>query len=81
MLDFKKIRRLRRMQDLTQQQFAAMLGYSGHNSLCKLEQGQVDLPLSRLEKVAAVLGVPVGDLIVPEPADGTVTIQNQKNEK
>ena len=81
MLDFKKVRRLRRMQDLTQEQFAAMLGYSGHNSLHKLERGQVDLPLSRLEKVAAVLGVPVGDLIVPEPVDGSGTIQNQQKEK
>ena len=64
MINFKKIRQLRRMQDISQRELAARVGYSSQNSLHKLEKGKTDLPTSRLEKIASVLGVSVSELLI-----------------
>jgi len=54
--------------DLTQKEFAVLVGYSSQNSLHKLERGMIDLPASRLEKIAKVLQVSVEDLLLPDEA-------------
>ena len=66
MIDFKKIRRLRRAQDLSQAELGARVGYDSWSSVQKLEKGMVDIPVSRLEKLATALGVPVTELLIPE---------------
>ena len=68
MVNYRKIRQLRRMLDLTQKEFAELIGYSSQNSLHKLERGMIDLPASRLEKIAKVLQVSVEDLLLPDEA-------------
>ena len=68
MVNYRKIRQLRRMMDLTQKEFAVLVGYSSQNSLHKLERGMIDLPASRLEKIAKVLQVSVEDLLLPDEA-------------
>ena len=78
MLNYRKIRQLRRMLDLTQKEFAVLVGYSSQNSLHKLERGMIDLPASRLEKIASVLQVPVEDLLLPDEAEAD-TGNTQKN--
>ena len=64
--------------DLTQKEFAVLVGYSSQNSLHKLERGMIDLPASRLEKIASVLQVPVEDLLLPDEAEAD-TGNTQKN--
>lgn len=69
MVNYRKIRQLRRMMDLSQKEFAVLVGYSSQNSLHKLERGMIDLPASRLEKIARVLRVPVEDLLLPDETE------------
>ena len=78
MVNYRKIRQLRRMMDLTQKEFAVLVGYSSQNSLHKLERGMIDLPASRLEKIANVLQVSVEDLLLPDEA-AAETGNAQKN--
>ena len=69
MVNYRKIRQLRRMMDLSQTEFAVLVGYSSQNSLHKLERGMIDLPASRLEKIARVLRVPVEELLLPDKTE------------
>lgn len=47
----------------TQRELAAKMGYKNHSVVARVESGAVDLPQSRLEKFAQVLGVTHGYLI------------------
>jgi transcriptional regulator with XRE-family HTH domain len=48
---------------LSQREFAARLGYKDHTTLTRIENNKVDLPQSRLEKIADLLGVTPGFLL------------------
>lgn len=65
MLNYRKIRSLRRMQNLSQTEFAVAVGYRSLYSVSRLERGLCDISLSRLEQIASVLGVLVSELILP----------------
>ena len=65
MLNYRRIRALRRMQNMSQTEFAIAVGYRSLCSVSRLERGLCDISLSRLERIAAVLGIPVTDLILP----------------
>jgi len=67
MLNFRKLRQLRRLKDLTLDEMSVRVGYLSANSLWKVERGLVDVPLSRLEKIAAILDVTLEELTMPEP--------------
>ena len=69
MINYRKIRQLRRMMDLSQKEFAVLIGYSSQNSLHKLEHGQIDPPASRLQKIAQVLRVSIEDLLLPDETE------------
>ncbi len=56
-----KIRRLRELQNLTQQYFADQLGIS-QRAYSKIENGQTCLSVERLCAIAAILGCPVSVL-------------------
>ena len=60
----------------TQRELAAKMGYKNHSVVARVESGAVDLPQSRLEQFAQVLGVTHGYLI------GLVSEkQSEKNDK
>ena len=42
---------------MTQREFAARLGYTDHTTVTRIEAGKIDLPQSRIVKIAEVLGV------------------------
>lgn len=65
MLNYRKIRSLRRMQNMSQSEFAVAVGFRSLCSISRLERGLCDISLSRLERIAAVLEIPVTDLILP----------------
>lgn len=48
---------------LSQRELAARLGYNDHTTLTRIEAGKVDLPQSRIEKIAEVLDVSIGYLL------------------
>lgn len=66
-----RIRALRKQLGLSQRELAARLGYNDHTTLTRVEAGKVDLPQSRIAKVAEVLGVTPGYLMgwEEEPED------------
>ena len=41
----------------TMRELAAKMGYTNHSSIARIESGQADLPQSRLDQFAKVLGV------------------------
>lgn len=45
---------------MSQREMAARLGYADHTTLTQIEAGKVDLPQSRIVKIAEVLGVTPG---------------------
>ena len=59
----EKIKAYRRSHGLSQTKFAEMAGYANRSTVAKIECGQVDLPLSKLEKMAEIFGVPVSDIV------------------
>lgn len=58
-----RIKARRQELKLSQRELAAQLGYTDHTTLTRIEAGKVDLPQSRLMKIAKVLGVTPGYLI------------------
>lgn len=52
-----RIKARRQALGLTQREMAARLGYTDHTTLTRIEGGKVDLPQSRISKIAEVLGV------------------------
>ncbi|WP_143307827.1 helix-turn-helix domain-containing protein [Chitinophaga vietnamensis] len=56
------IKRLRMERNLTQEYIAQELDIS-QNAYCKLENGQVNITIDRLEKIAGILGTPLATLL------------------
>lgn len=58
----QRIKERRQELKLSQRELAARLGYKDHTTLTRIEADKVDLPQSRIEKIAEVLGVSIGYL-------------------
>lgn len=56
------IKTARKQCKMTQKELAEKIGYS-ESSICKYEQGLVDIPMVIIEKIATVLNVPSSDLL------------------
>lgn len=54
---YRNIKELRNTQHLTQTELAEKVGYSDKSMIAKIEKGQIDLPQSKIEQFAKVLGV------------------------
>lgn len=59
----QRIKARRQDLGLSQRELAARLGYTDHTTLTRIEGGRVDLPQSRVAKIAEVLGVTPGYLM------------------
>jgi transcriptional regulator with XRE-family HTH domain len=59
----QRIKARRQELKLTQRELAARLGYNDHTTLTRIEADKVDLPQSRIEKIAEVLDVSIGYLM------------------
>lgn len=55
-----RIKARRQELRMSQREMAARLGYTDHTTLTRIEAGKVDLPQSRIVKIAEVLGVTPG---------------------
>ena len=56
----ERIKARRKELKMSQREMAARLGYTDHTTLTRIEAGKVDLPQSRIVKIAEVLGVTPG---------------------
>lgn len=59
----KRIKARRQELKMSQREMAARLGYTDHTTLTRIEADKVDLPQSRIVKIAEVLGVTPGYLM------------------
>lgn len=63
------IRKLRMERSFTQEYIAFELGIS-QNAYCKIENGQVQLTIGRLQKIAVILNIPLAALFAKDDASG-----------
>lgn len=54
---------------MTLAELAEKVGYKSTNAVWRVENGHVDLPVSKLEKFAKILGVSVEELLLCEALD------------
>lgn len=64
---YDRIRAKRIERQMTTTQLADKIGYNSRQAVIKLENGETDLPVSRLELVAEALGVSIGELFGEKP--------------
>jgi transcriptional regulator with XRE-family HTH domain len=66
-----RIKARRQELKMSQREMAARLGYTDHTTLTRIEAGKIDLPQSRIVKIAEVLGVTPGYIMgwEQEPED------------
>lgn len=60
---YSNIKLLRKAKKYSQEQLALLTGYTDRSSIAKIEQGQVDLPQSKIAEFAKVFGVSCGELM------------------
>ncbi len=65
----EKLKVMRQCKNWTQEEIADKLGWAV-NSYAKIERGEVDIKLDKLEKFAELMGIDVQELI--DPKEGTV---------
>ena len=58
----EKLKVMRQLKDLTQEELAEKIGYSV-NGYAKIERGESDVSMSNLEKIAQVLGIDLHKLL------------------
>ena len=68
---YENIKRLRKENNLTQEQLAIRMGYGDRSTIAKIEAGKVDLSQSKILEFAKVFGVDAGELM---GYDGTASL-------
>lgn len=66
---YKNIKKYRLMNRMSQQELARLTGYVDRSSIAKIENGDVDLPNSKIILFANALHVAPGDLMGEMPSD------------
>ena len=54
---YERIRMLREMRGMSQDELAKKVGYNGRSMISRIESGQIDLQISKVEAIAVALGV------------------------
>ena len=54
---YDRIRMLREMRGMSQDELAKKVGYNGRSMISRIESGQIDLQISKVEAIAVALGV------------------------
>lgn len=86
----QNLRRIRVSKNMTQDELAKKLGYTNRSSINKIEVGRSDMPRSKIELAAKILGVsplelfknsPIDDEVIDTIVDDQLTIITEKFEK
>ena len=59
---YKNIRRLRKKRKMSQEKLANLTGYKHNTAISKIENGEIDLPVSRLVPFTEALSCRISDL-------------------
>jgi transcriptional regulator with XRE-family HTH domain len=70
---YGRIKKYRQERGWTQSDLARKMGYSDKAVISKIEHGDIDLPLSKVELLANIFGVHPGDLMGDVPVTVNVT--------
>lgn len=71
MLDvYIKIRRCRELLDMSQDELARRAGYTSRSTIARIEKGEIDLPLSKIQAIAKALKVDPAYLMGWKDEDG-----------
>ena len=60
---YSNIKMYRKEKNMTQDELARRMGYTDRSSIAKIENGTVDLPISKIVQLAEVFGVDPGELM------------------
>ena len=60
---YKNIKKRRKELGLSQEELAKKTGYTNRSSIAKIENGEVDIPQSKILAFAKALQIPAGDLM------------------
>ena len=81
MLNYRRVRQLRRFHDLSMAELAAKVGYSSPNSIWKLEHGKVNVSFAVIEKIAAIFDVTLQELLIDDSnASTSITIKTTRED-
>lgn len=69
----KHIRQLRLEHGMTQEEFAKVCGYKNRSSVCRVENGEQDMPTPIIENLCNALHVTVDDVLL-------MTAERQRNQ-
>lgn len=61
---YKNIKKRREQIGMSQRELATKCGYTDHTTICKIENGTVDITFGRLKQIAAALDTTIINLIM-----------------
>ena len=73
---YKNIKKLREEKRISQEQLANLTGYTSRSTITRIENGEIDLSLSKIEQFAKVFGIEPGELVGWED---DAAVQSEKN--
>ena len=60
---YKNIKKLREEKNISQEQLANLTGYTSRSTITRIENGEIDLSLSKIEQFAKVFGKEPSELV------------------
>lgn len=73
----ENLRRIRQAKGVTQDELAKALGYINRSSINKIETGRSDMPRSKIEQAARILGVSPLELFKNEPLESDAILDTE----
>ena len=78
---YENIRKLRKLNNWTQEELAVRMGYTDRSMIAKIESGKVDIAQSKILEFAKVFGVDAGDLMGSDGTTDNEIEQTARNKK
>ena len=79
---YENIKKYRKLKGMSQSELAKRTGYSNRSAISRIENGDIDLPQSKILLFAEALGVDVGELMgdtsYNETINATIEQMNSK---
>lgn len=74
---YKNIKKRRKELNLTQSELAEKSGYTSKSSIARIENGEIDLPLSKIKDIALALSVTPSELLGWDDLDNAKAKSNE----
>ena len=76
---YENIRKLRKLNNWTQEELAVRMGYTDRSTIAKIESGKVDISQSKILEFARLFGVEAGELMGSDGIIDTEIEQTARN--